>query len=241
MKSLIRLAGTMGLLMIITTPLLAEEKTKWSGNIGAGYIQTDGNSESQTFSAEGKVERALKRSKIAAQGKGIYGKSDGVTSDKNWIGSLKYDRSITERATVYLLETAERNTLKGIEFRLYYQTGIGYYLIKAEKDFLQVEIGGGYVIENPVGEKREGYPNGRAFGAYTHSFTEKTRFEQTVEYLPNLTDSEDYIINAESALIVNLIGKFALKASFSVAYDNLPEPGFKNSDRLFKTALLYTL
>jgi putative salt-induced outer membrane protein YdiY len=61
-----------------------------------------------------------------------------------------------------------------------------------------------------------------------------------VEYLPSLSDGQDYLINEETAVIANLVGNLALKVSFNVAYDNLPPPDFQKSDRIFKTALLYT-
>ena len=218
--------------------------------LGGAYLQTDGNTESQTLSADAKIQRSFSRAKITAEGKGLYGKKEDDTTEKSWIASLKFDQNVTDRTYLYALETADRNTLKGIEIRFNHQGGLGHYFIKAEKDTLKVEIGAGYVREHQVLvdpsdplskiKDKKGYPSGRAYGEYTHTFTETTRFEQTVEYLPNLREMEDYMINEESAFITNLFGQFALKVSFSVTFDHLPPEGFKKSDRLFKTALLYT-
>jgi putative salt-induced outer membrane protein YdiY len=47
-------------------------------------------------------------------------------------------------------------------------------------------------------------------------------------------------VKEESAFVSNLVGGFALKVSYAVAYDNLPPPGFVKTDRLLKTALLYS-
>jgi putative salt-induced outer membrane protein YdiY len=135
----------------------------------------------------------------------------------------------------------ERNTLKGIEFRYITQVGLGYDFIKTASDTLKGEAGAGYVRENPVDPFSDrGFPTARLFGQYDHAFAEKTRFVQTVEYLPSLEEKKDYLINEESAFVTNLAGGFAFKVSFSIAYDNLPPPNFSKTDRLFKTALLYT-
>ena len=55
-----------------------------------------------------------------------------------------------------------------------------------------------------------------------------------------MKDGKDYLINEETALVVNLSGSFALKISYSIAYNNKPPEGFKTTDRLFKTSLLFT-
>jgi len=55
-----------------------------------------------------------------------------------------------------------------------------------------------------------------------------------------LTVGKKYLMNEESALTSHLIGHLALKISYSIAYDNEPPPGFKTTDRLFKTSFLYT-
>ncbi|HEY5649691.1 MAG TPA: DUF481 domain-containing protein [Nitrospiria bacterium] len=222
-------------------PVLADSHSELKGDVEVSYLQTDGNSESVSFAGAGKTEWKINRSKLFAEAKGIYGKKDGETSDKSWFGRLRYDFLLSERTSVFLMETVERNTLKGIEFRYYHQGGISYMVIKTEKDMLKIEVAGGYVTEDPVAPSRiRGYPSAAVLGAYEHAFTEKSRFEQTVEYIPSLKDGEDYLIKEETAIITNLLGKFALKASFQVTFDNKPPTDFEKSDRVFRTSLLYT-
>ena len=233
--------GSLVLLFAAAAPLRAEEPPPWKGNLELSYLQTSGNSNSQTLSTAGKLERSFTRSKLTAEAKALYGKQEDITSARNWFGSLKYDYLVSDRLSVYVLEIVERNVIKGIEFRYTHQGGLGYLLIKTVKDTLRVEAGAGYVREDRVDPFNDyGFPTARLFGGYLHAFDEKNRFEQTVEYLPNLRESEDYLINEESSLISNLMGNLALKVSFAVAYDHLPPPDFQKSDRVFKTAFLYT-
>lgn len=230
------------LLGMFAVPARADEPPPpWKGSVGLAYVETSGNSSSKTFSGELKIERNFSPSKLTLQGSALYSESNDVTSDENWYGSLKYDRHLTERSYLYLLQKTERNTFQGIEFRYTYQGGFGYYLLNSPKDVLKAELGAGYIHEdqiNPFPDR--GFPSARVFGGYTHNFTEKSRFDEWVEYLPSLKKKKDYLINEETALITNLVGSLALKVSFTVAYDNLPPPGHEKSDRTFKTALLYT-
>jgi putative salt-induced outer membrane protein YdiY len=228
-------------LIVIAAPLYAQEEPPWKGNLEFSYVETSGNTSSETFVVAGKAERTFSASKWSAEVKALYGKKEEITSDKSWMGTLKYDRNITERMYGFLSETVERNTLKGIEVRYTTLAGLGHYLVKTPTDVLKGEAGLGYTRENPIAPLNDrGYPTARLFGGYSHSFTEKTRFEQTVEYLPNLKEGDDYLINEESAFITNLMGNLAFKVSYAVFYDSQPPAGFGKYDRLFKTALLYT-
>ncbi len=154
---------------------------------------------------------------------------------------LKYNENITEKTYSFLSQTVERDTLKGIEIRYVSMLGLGHYFIKTTTDSLKAEAGAGYTRENPVAPFPDrGYPTARFFSEYAHFFAEKTRFEQTVEYLPNLKTSRDFIINEESAFITSLMGDLAFKISYAIAFDNLPPPTFHKTDRLFKSSLLLT-
>lgn len=241
MKHLIRLVVVFCLSIAVAVPLYAQEESPWKGNLEFSYLETSGNTNAETFVTAGKVERTFTASKLSGEMRALYGKNEGVTSDKAWIATLKYDRNITERTYGFLSESVERNTLKGIEVRYITLAGLGHYFIKTPADTLRGEVGLGYTRENPVAPlDDEGFPTARLFGGYSHSFTEKTRFEQTVEYMPSLKEGDDYLINEESAFITNLMGNLAFKISYAVLYDNQPPEGFGKYDRLFKTALLYT-
>jgi putative salt-induced outer membrane protein len=242
MKRIISLIWMLNLLVISAVSAWADEAPPpWKSSLELSYLQTSGNTTSQTLSAGLKVERTLSFAKLTLEGGALYGTKENVASDQSWFGSLKYDQTLSDRFYLFLLEMVERNTLRGFEFRYTHQGGLGYYLIKTEGDILKLEAGAGYVHEDQIDPFRDrGFPSGRAFAGYTHNFSKTSRFDEWVEYLSNLNDSKDYMINEETALITNLMGNLALKTSFDVTYDHLPPPGFEKSDRVFKTALLYT-
>ncbi|MFY9271121.1 MAG: DUF481 domain-containing protein [Candidatus Manganitrophaceae bacterium] len=249
MKHLVRSSSLcflfISLTLVIAFPSFAQDTAQeappWKGTVELSYIETSGNTDSQTFLGASKVERTFESSKLTGEIRGIYGERKDLTSDKSWFGTLKYDKNITERTYGYLSETIERNTLKGIEARYITMAGLGYYFIKTATDTLKGEVGLGYTRENQVSPFADrGFPVARAFAGYSHSFDEKTRFDQTVEYIPNLKESKSYLINEESAFVTNLMGNLAFKVSYAIFYNNLPPDELKKYDRLFRSALLYT-
>lgn len=232
---------TLFFLGALAAPLFAQETEPWKGSVEASMIETSGNTDTQTLLISAKGERALDHSRLSGEATAIYGEQEAVTTQKRWMLRLKYDYNFTERRYAFISETIERNTLLGIEIRYVTIAGVGYYFLRNPADTLKGEVGLGYTRENPVAPLPDiGYASARLFGEYSHSFSKATRFSQTVEYLPNLQESSDYIVNEETAFTTNLIGNLAFKISYAVIFDNLPPPGFVKTDRLFKTALLYT-
>jgi putative salt-induced outer membrane protein len=233
--------GLVGLVVMSASPSFGEEVDLWKGNLELSYIQTGGNTNSKTLATAGKAERSFERAKLTGEFNAIYGEKSGVTSDKAWMGRGKYDHYVSNRAFAYLSETFERNVFKGVEIRYTTQAGLGYEFIKTASDMLKGEAGVGYIRENPIAPFDDlGYATGRVYGEYGHAFDEKTRFLQTAEYLPALKGGEGYLFREESSFIANVMGNLALKVSYGVWYDSSPQPGFFKTDRLFKTALLYT-
>ena len=241
MKDPIRLLLSLVLLVLMTAPLFAQGVPPSKGSLEFSYLETSGNTSSQSLLLAGKGEHAWENSKLEGEVKALYGKKDDVTSDKSWLVRLKYDKNLSELTYAFVSEVVERDVLKGIEIRYISMLGVGHYFLKNATDSFKGEVSAGYTRENPVAPFPDrGFPVARLFGGYVHNFAEKTRFEQTVEYLPNLKEAKDYLINEESAFITSLMGNLAFKVSYAILYDNLPPPTFHKTDRLFKSSLLMT-
>lgn len=86
------------------------------------------------------------------------------------------------------------------------------------------EVGVNYVNEEYTDDTDKGYLEGRAYASYEYAFTEKNKFSQSVEYLHDFEDGDNYRVNSETALISALSDYLSLKASYVIKYDNQPVP-----------------
>lgn len=151
MKLLIAALYTLVLLAVSASSSLADEPPPlWKGDVELSYLDTGGNTNSQTFLIAGKVEHLLAHAKVSGEFAALYGEKSGVASDKNWMGKLTYDRYVTDRLFAYASEAVDRDVLKGIEIRYSSQGGLGYEFFKTSKDLLKGDVGAGYVHENPI-------------------------------------------------------------------------------------------
>jgi putative salt-induced outer membrane protein len=79
----------------------------------------------------------------------------------------------------------------------------------------------------------------RLYNEFNHKFSETVQYKFWLEYVPNFTQSKDYLVNAEASLTSILTSMFSLKVAYKGMYDNLPAvSGYKNYDYATTTSLV---
>ena len=106
---------------------------------------------------------------------------------------------------------------------------------------MDLESGLDYTFENRTGLLDEDYGSFRIYAMCVYSFSKTARLEQGLETLFNLERAEDHRLNSVTSLISDMNKNLALKASYTVKFDNEPVPGFSDTDRMFSAALVVRL
>jgi putative salt-induced outer membrane protein len=135
----------------------------------------------------------------------------------------------------------DRNRFAGIARRFEENVGLAFKPIRGDRDKLEFEAGVSFNQQRSILEVSDNFTAARGAGMYRHGFTESAYIQQSVEVLPNLEVSEDLRINTETALVAPLSKRLAIKLSYTIRYDKLPEPGFKKTDRVFASGLQINL
>lgn len=223
-------------------PLAAQDTTtarkpvRFTGDVG--FVNTSGNTNVTTLNVGERIEYAITtRWGLTQTFAVVYGRTDGETNTSNWRGGLRGDYRTGRRFSLYGRLEFSRNTFAGISQRFEEGIGAAYAVIQAVRDTLAVEAGGSDVQQRSTDGLDETFVGGRAAVTYRHLFTEKALFSQFIELLPNLEQSNDYLLNTETALTAPLSSSIALKLSYVIHLDNLPEPGREKTDRLFTSGL----
>lgn len=90
------------------------------------------------------------------------------------------------------------------------------------KHHLLGEAGLAYTTEEYIDNTDHDFPGGRLFGKYGYWFDEKNKFTQSLEWLPDFGQFDNWNLISETALISALNNWLSLKASYVVKYDNEP-------------------
>ena len=229
-------------LTAVATPLAAQGPpavvTKFTGDFG--YVATSGNTEVTTMSVGEKLTQARGRLRLEQTFSLVYGEQQGSVITNSLRTGLRADYKIGELFAFFAGAAYDRNVFAGIERRFEEQIGLQLRAIAAARDTVNFEGGGSVTQQTAVGGVQTNFPAARMAIGWRHGFTAASYFQQHVEVLPNLKDSEDWRINSESSLIAPISARIGVKVSYVIRYDNLPEVGFSTTDRLFTTGVQLT-
>ena len=224
-----------------TTPVPKPPAVRFTAD--AGFVSTSGNSTVQTLNLGDKIVAKLDAFTFTQQFGVVHGESNGATVASSWRGLIRTDMVVHDNIGMYGSVVYERNTLAGLASRVGTVTGLTAQVVKTKTDKLIFE--GGVSITTQRGTtpnlQDQDFLGGRAATAYVHQLGPRASFAQSIELLPNFHQGADLRVNTETALLAPLTRMAAVKLSYIIHYDGVPEPGFYSTDRLFTSGIQITL
>ena len=229
---------------LVPAALAAQDPPKKAlvATANVAFVDAAGNTDVTTLSGDQRVE-------YAPDGSGwtfseflsiVYGRTEGETSANALKLGARADRALTARLSAFAGAGYERNRFAGIARRFEEIAGLAYQLLDQPRDQLSTELGAALNQQRSTGGIDDAFVSARAAATYRHLFTEHAWVQQLIEFLPSLEDGEDRRINAETSLVAPLSERFAVKLSYVIRFDNLPEPGFEQTDRILSSGLQVT-
>lgn len=160
-------------------------------------------------------------------------------------GEARYDRFLSDKDSLYALAGAFHDKFAGYDLRSHEQVGYSRLLVKTEPTELKAELGFDVAQENYYGNELDpDYQNilaARVLLGLNHKFNDKVSFGDTFELYENVIDFEDVRILNTAALTSTLSGKFSIKVSHALIFDNVPVDGLKPLDQTTMVTLVATL
>jgi putative salt-induced outer membrane protein len=169
----------------------------------------------------------------------LYGKSGGEKNAENYFTELRMDYLLTTRFYCDVLGGWMKDKFAGFDSRYYVGPGIGYKFLMGPEHTLLGEVGLRYVNEEYINNTDKDYLEGLAFAKYEYAFTNKNKFSQSLEFLYDFEDSDNYRLYSETALLSSLSDYLSLKTSYVIKYDNEPVPKtLDDTDTILALALV---
>lgn len=209
----------------------------WTGSVFAGGTISTGNTEQNQASARADAELRRENDRISLLGFWNYSdQTDQATGEssiveRNWGAKAQYDYFFAEDVYGYTNAAVFADSPQDLDLRTTLGAGGGYQAFETEDTALGLEAGIAYVDENFVGtESDTRYAAGRAAYSYRNQLTETTRFEQDVEALVSLENSDDVIVRADSRINIQINADLLATLQWVVDYDNTPAAGAERTD-----------
>lgn len=220
--------------------LSAQDADPLKVTLDLGFVNAAGNTDVTTFNAGQEILATLGPWGLKQTFGAVYGRTDGEVSASLWRGGVRGDRAVGEKLGVYLLGAFDRNTFAGITRRFEEGAGLVFRAVQTPTNRLEFEGGAGLTQQRSTLGVNSSFASARAAGTYRRTFAESSYAQLVTEVLPNLEESDDLRVNSAAELVAPLSQAIAMKLSYVVRYDNLPEPGFRKTDRIFTAGLQVT-
>jgi putative salt-induced outer membrane protein len=223
----------------MATGVRAEDK-RWGDEAELSFVDTGGNTEVTTLSAKNLLKYKFTEKMEGFWKLGVlYGESDGEKNAENYFTELRMDYLFTKRFYCYATGGWLKDKFAGFDSRYYVGPGMGYKFFMGPKHILLGEVGLRYVTEEYTNDTDADYLEGLTFARYEYAFTNKNKFSQSLEFLYDFEDSDNYKVNSETAVLSSLSDYLSLKTSYVIKYDNEPVPKtLDDTDTILAVALV---
>jgi putative salt-induced outer membrane protein len=206
-----------------------------------GYVKTGGNSDVTTVSGSDKLEHTTGAWAFTQEAGAVWGETDGVESAGRYGVSLRADRNLNARLSLYGLAAWRRNTFAGISRQFDEGVGLSWKAVVTPPHSLDLEAGMGLNQRTTTLDQDQDFGTARGAAVYGYDFAQKSHFEARGAYLLNLKDTQDSEGSARFSLTAPVAGSLALKVSYDLAYRNRPLPGLEKLDTTFGVGIQATL
>src|SRR5450755_1312776 len=175
--------------------------TNWNGNVAFGLSLARGNANTFLLNASALAQRAWEQNELKFIADGQYGlnnwgQSNQTQSADSVHGFADYKRLFTERLYGDLNVDGTHDDLADLRYRLIVGPAIGYYFIKSDATRVNGEIGPSFIYEK-LGSNTLSYVTMRVTERAEHAFNKGCKVWEQVDYLPQVDDFNNYLVNSE--------------------------------------------
>jgi putative salt-induced outer membrane protein YdiY len=210
----------------------------WESVAAADLALTRGNSESFLATISLNTVRKWTNNEVLLGGGAGYG--DNTTTDAAGVkttsktqdylkGYGQFNHLFTERLYAGLRVEGLHDDIADINYRFTISPLAGYFLIKQTNTFLSVELGPSFVFQQ-LGEDTSSYVGLRLGERFEHKFNGGAKVWETVEFIPQVTDFNNWIMNAEVGISAPITKSFDVRLVAQDSYNNQPAEGRLKND-----------
>ncbi|MGE5276532.1 MAG: YdiY family protein [Acidobacteriota bacterium] len=210
----------------------------WTGKAELSYVATSGNTDTSSLGAGFELNYKPAPWTFTLTGAYLRASSGGDLTAETLAGSLRGARGLTPRLDVFAAALYYRNRFAGVDSRYGGEAGAGYKIIDEKTLRLRAETAVGYTREDRIDFEAINYATARAGLDFGWKFSKSAELTELVSWTDNLKTTSDWFLSSTTALTANLTSVFALKASYTYLYDNVPVDDFAKRDTITSVALV---
>jgi putative salt-induced outer membrane protein YdiY len=226
--------GLVPLQQIVAMSRPAPPSIAYDGRVNAGIIASGGNTSANTLRFSGELIARSTGNRFTASATLNRAREQEVATARNWSGSLRYDRFLTQRFFVNGNTIVSSDRLRDLSFRTAVGTGLGYQVLDRRRLRITTDAGVGYVNE----VSRVGFDDryiAAQESAKVDVFVDASRlqlFHRHDGYF-GLAGDDNRFVKTQNGVRVSIVGGVIATAQLDIDYDPSPVIGRQSIDRTF--------
>jgi len=206
-------------------------------NVKLGYTQTSGNTDTEEFTAEGKVKKEWNANSLSLALDAQYGNSANVITKNKYFLELEYGYKFTPSLALSLVLGYKNDKFSSYNYQSYIGPGLKYTALKSDLQTLDLEasvlyskdeLQDVYVASTP--DFNDKYGSYKAKFNYELQLLENLKFNQEASYRASFDDAQNYFVFSKSELSTKLSTMFSAGISYKIDYTNLVATGIERRD-----------
>jgi len=219
----------------------AEKRVTHTGNVALSAKSTEGNTKTQSVSANAEYVRRTKKDRFTSLADWNYTEDDGTVSQRNASIRGKYDYFFNDRFFAYGNGSLQGDEFQNLDLRTTLGAGAGYQFAENETYQYYEEAGVSYLNEDFSGGVQNDFATSRFSGKFDWVvMPERISFFHFHEVLWSLEDSQDVLVDSKTGFRFTLIADFFATIQLNLKWDNTPVPGNERTDTEYLLGLGYS-
>jgi putative salt-induced outer membrane protein len=211
----------------------------WTGSVGLSYLSTSGNTDTESLGFTANWTRRPTPWGLEIAALANRAETDGVTTAERYYGGLRGLRALNERFELFGGLSYASDEFAGFDSRVIAEAGGVWKALLGPKHELAFDAGLTWTQEEPVLGDDLDFLGAVAGVAYAWKITESATLRERLLYFPNFDTSDDWRMRSETTLEAALAASWAVRVGYLYTRDNLPAPGFEESDSATSVSLVW--
>jgi putative salt-induced outer membrane protein len=227
------------ILLSSSLTLMAQSSGTLTNESEAGVAAANGNTKTQTFTIKQANDYKWDAHTFGFRSRYLNASANSQETARFFQAGLRYDRILSGALSTFVGGSFEKDKFAGIDQRRISDLGGKYRFIESDTTKLFSELGYRYMHEKRLDDSVAYSHYARFYSEWENKWNENFSTKYWIEYLPNITEKNDWQLNTELSFLAVLSSMFSLKSGFLMRYDQLPAPGIQHkTDTLITTALV---
>lgn len=228
--------------LLATLPLMAADDKKddlFVSHLELGYIQTDGNTNTRTFNAEGNIKKDIEKHSFKLGFDGQYADDDGEKIKNRYKITGDYLYNFNDSLALGYVIGYKYDEFLGFDYQIATGPFVKYTALETKTQKLAFDVAGLYSRDKIKDGDSNDYGSAAAALSYEWQMLENLKFTENANYRVDVSDMDVYYVFSKTAFTSKISDMFSAGISYKVDYTNILPAGISShTDKTFSINLI---